>query len=343
MDLSSKKSFTLIIDEFHKMSVINKSIYGEMKKIWDKKNGASRINLILCGPEYSLMQQVYDHFKKPVLGRVINRLSIKEFATGTIKEILKDNYPAYTPEDLLAFYLFTGGVADYVKILVEKQAFTREAILNQLFTKNSFFLEEGKNILIDEFGKDYGNYFSILSLIATYKMSRPEIESILEMNVGGFLDRMEADLNILTKARPFFAKDGSRLVRYSIRDNFLNFWFRYIYKYMNEIKKGNLLYVRNIAEKDYAEYSNSFLEKYFMKKLEESQQYTHIGTYWEPGNTNKIDIIVNNEFDKKVTFIGVEREKNDAGLSQLKEKSEIFRKKYPEYGADYLILGMEDM
>jgi len=38
--------------------------------------------------------------------------------------------------------------------------------------------QDEKEPLIEEFGKEYGTYFSILELIATGKTARSEIESI---------------------------------------------------------------------------------------------------------------------------------------------------------------------
>src|SRR5690606_29741573 len=161
----------------------------------------------------------------------------------TLKEILKDHAPGYTHEDLLAFYLFTGGVAKYVELLVQNRAFTLPAMLEEIIAENSVFLEEGKNVLIDEFGKDYGNYFSILSLIASGKTSRIEIESVLELQTGGFLDRLENDFGLIKKLRPVLAKPGTRTVKYMIEDNFLSFWFRFIYKYRSAVEAGNLDYL----------------------------------------------------------------------------------------------------
>ena len=42
-------------------------------------------------------------------------------------------------------------------------------MLDQIIKADSIFLGEGKAILIEEFGKDYGIYFSILSAIARGK------------------------------------------------------------------------------------------------------------------------------------------------------------------------------
>lgn len=131
---------------------------------------------------------------------------------------------------------------------------TFDSMLDVILAENSLFLDEGKNVLIDEFGKDYGNYFSILSLIASSKTSRVEIESIMEMQVGGFLDRLENEFGLISKVRPIFAKPGSRSVKYHINDNFLAFWFRFIFKYRSAIEIGNLSYLQAQLSDYRAEY-----------------------------------------------------------------------------------------
>ena len=70
--------------------------------------------------------------------------------------------------------------------------------------------------------------------------------AFLEMPVGGYLDKLEKEYNIIKRVRPFGAKEGSRNNKYLIEGNFLNLWFRFIYKYRSAIEIGNLDYVRNI-------------------------------------------------------------------------------------------------
>lgn len=79
-------------------------------------------------------------------------------------------------------------------------------------------------MLIDEFSRDYGNYFSIFSLIASGKTSRVEVESAMEIQTGGFLDRLENEYGLIRKIQPVLAKPNSRTVKYAIEDNFLRFW-----------------------------------------------------------------------------------------------------------------------
>jgi AAA+ ATPase superfamily predicted ATPase len=142
-------------------------------------------------------------------------------------------------------------------------------------------------VLIDEFGKDYGNYFSILTLIASSKTARADMESIMEMNIGGFLDRLENEFHIIEKVRPLLSKPAVRSVKYKINDNFLNFWFRFIYKYRGAVEMRKFEYVKNIIQRDYTTYSGKILERYFIEKLASTENLSGIGSYWENGNQNE--------------------------------------------------------
>jgi hypothetical protein len=343
MELSENRKFTLIIDEFQVFHSVNPSVYSEMQNIWDSCKGKSKLNLILCGSIYSLMKNIFENSREPLFGRATERIHLKQFNVNTLKEILADNYPKYGAEDLLAFYAFTGGVAKYVELLVNKKAFTLAKILDEIFRENSLFIDEGRNVLVEEFGKDYATYFSILSLIASSKTSRSEIESILEVSIGGFLERMENDFNLIRKSRPIFAKPGGRNVKYFIVDNFLNFWFRFIYKYQSAVEIGNFEYLRSIVERDYPTYSGKILERYFTEKLATAQLYSAIGNYWEKGNKNEIDVVAVNEREKTVLFAEVKRKKGNISLPELEKKAKNLQTLLNGYSAEFKGFSMEDM
>ena len=343
MVLSSERSFTLIIDEFQEFASLNKSVFSDMQNIWDTYKDQGHINLVLCGSIYSMMKRIFENSKEPLFGRATSKMIIKPFDIATIKEILTDHNPGYKPDDLLAFYMATGGVAKYIEQLVQFQALTKTRILDAIFKENSYFLNEGKDVLIDEFGKDYGNYFSILSLIASSKTERGEMESILEMPVGGYLDKLEKEYNIIKRVRPFGAKEGSRSNKYLIEDNFLNLWFRFIYKYRSAIEIGNLDHVRNIMERDYDTFSGIILEKYFRAKMIDSMQYSDIQGYWNNKGEDEIDIVAVNEFEKHIVFCEVKRNPKRISLPILEEKSKDIVKKFSKFTVEYKGLSLEDM
>jgi AAA+ ATPase superfamily predicted ATPase len=154
---------------------------------------------------------------------------------------------------------------------------------------------------------------------------------------------LEKDYGLIKRNRPFGAKEGSRFNKYSIEDNFLNFWFRFIYKYRSAIEIGNLDYVRKLVERDYETYSGLILEKYFRAILIEKKQFSNIGSYWDRHGENEIDIVGINEAEKKIVFVEIKRNKNKIKMNLLKEKSNELCKKFPNYETEYIGLSVEDM
>jgi AAA+ ATPase superfamily predicted ATPase len=343
MELSKTRNFTLIIDEFQEFRKINASVFSEMQNVWDSNKNDSKINLVICGSIYSMMKRIFENAKEPLFGRATAKLYIKPFANSVIKQILSDKNKKYTAEDLLAFYVITGGVAKYAEQLIDNNATTKKKIFNHIFSEGSFFLKEGRDVLIDEFGKDYGIYFSILSLIASSKTARGEIESMLGFDIGGYLDKLENEYQIISRKKPFGAKEGSRNNKYFIEDNFLNFWFRFIYKYSSAVEIGNLDYVRTIVEHDYETYSGLLLERYFRQQLIEEKRFSDIGNYWDRKGENEIDIIAVNEMEKRLCCYEVKRNKNKISLLSLESKASGIVKNFPDYTVEYSGLSMEDL
>ncbi len=343
MKLSKKDQFTLAIDEFQEFERVNSSVYSEMQNIWDANKNESKMNLILCGSIYSMMKKIFENNKEPLFGRADKKIYLEPFSVNVLKQILLDNCPEVSAEDILTFYTVTGGIAKYVELLINEKAITKEAIINYIFSENSIFLEEGKNILIEEFGKEYGTYFSILSLLSNSKTSRSEIESILEKDIGGYLDKLENEYSVIKKVKPILAKPSSRVQKYYIDDNFLSFWFRYIYSYSSAIEIKSFDLIKNFVRKDIRTYSGRMLEKYLIEKLALTKAYTQIGSYWETGNQNQIDIVALNEFEKKALIAEVKLNPKKISLSDLKYKAINLTDKLKKYSVEYRGFSIEDL
>lgn len=343
MHHAEKEPFTLVIDEFQEFLNINPSIFSDMQNIWDSKKGGAKINLIICGSIYSMMKRIFEDSREPLFARATGKIHLQPFGTNTIKEILADHKPDLSPFDILAIFTLTGGVAKYLENMVNASAFNLESMLNEIFQSNSIMLEEGKHVIIEEFGRDYSTYFSILSLIASSKTSRPEIESILEMSVGGYLDRLENEFGIIKKIKPILSKPSSRQIKYRIEDNFLNFWFRFIYKYRSIVEIENFDLIRQIVERDFSAFAVQALEKYFFLQLKESKLYSAIGTYWEKGNQNEIDLVAVNEIEKKLLIVEVKLNKEKYNHQKLIEKSAKLLLSFSGYQVEYRCLSLEDL
>lgn len=343
MDYSKTVKFNLIIDEFQEFYTINPSVYSDMQHLWDRNKDESHICLFLCGSIYSLMHRIFEGSHEPLFGRATQRIFLHPFSTATLKEILLDNNPQFRPDDLLALYTFTGGVAKYVELFIDNKAFSRDKMIRLMCRDNSPFLQEGKNILVEEFGKEYTIYFSILSCIANGLTARTAIESYLQREIGGYLTRLENDFNIIKKRIPMFSKVESRNIRYEIEDNFLRFWFRFFYKYVRYIESGALVKLQEIVMRDYPTFSGHALEEYFKAKFRESGDYTALGAYWNRKGEDEIDLIALNEIEKKVVIAEIKRNRQNIKMDVLRQKGMAVQKELKGYSIEYRGLDMEDM
>ncbi len=346
MKLSAVRPITLFIDEFQEFFRVNKSVFSDMQRIWDLYCQDSRINLIVCGSIYSMMTKIFKDKKEPLYNRQSRFMTVRSFRPSVLKEILAEYNPSYTPEDLLALYSFTGGVAKYVQLLVDAGAMTKSAMLDHIIKADSIFLGEGKAVLIEEFGKDYGVYFSILSAIARGKTSRSEIESVVGREIGGYLTKLENDYEVIAKKQPLFEKSSIKNVRYTIEDNFFTFWFRFIYKYSYMLEIENYDSLKTIINRDYETFSGLMLERYFRRVLIERKTFTRIGGWWDRKGENEIDIVAENELDKKATFYEVKRKVGNIDTKVLEQKATAFLRATGEFKGYTIInqgLSMDDM
>jgi len=232
MQLATQRSFNLVIDEFQEFYNVNEAVFSDMQNIWDSYRKRTRMNLIISGSVYSLMQKIFQNSKEPLFGRADNIIKLSAFDIKTLKEIMHDYYPEYINDDLLAFYTFTGGIPKYIELFCDNGKLNVDGMIEFMVRENSSFTEEGKYLLIEEFGKNYATYFSILSAISGGINTQPKIESILgNKSIGGQLKRLIEDYKIIVRQRPVFSKEGTQAVRYEIQDNFIRFWFNYFDKY----------------------------------------------------------------------------------------------------------------
>lgn len=346
LELSVTKSFTLVIDEFQDFFRVNKAVFSEMQDIWDKYEKTCKINLIVCGSIYSLMQKLFKDKKEPLYGRNTAELRLKPFRPSVMKQIMSDAKPGYSSEDLLAMFTFTGGVAKYVNLLVDAKALDKDAMIRYIVSPNSIFLNEGKHNLIEEFGKDYGIYFSILSCISRGKNTRSEIEDVIGKEVGGYLTNLENEYELITKRQPLFEKSTTKNVRYELGDVFYSFWFRFIFKYNYIIEIENYAKLQEIIQRDYNTFSGLMLERWFHRKAIEGGYFTRIGRWWDRKGESEIDMIGEDELEDKAVFYEIKRQKDEISISKLKEKAEIMLKAtgaFKDYEIGYEGLSMDNI
>lgn len=340
---ATKEHYTLIIDEFQEFNNVNPSIFSDVQNLWDQYKDKAKINFISSGSIYSMMMKIFENRKEPLFGRLTSKITLQPFVVSVIKEILNDYNPKYTSEDLLCLYMLTGGVPKYIDLLMEAGAVTKDKILDMATRPDSPFIGEGKELLISEFGKEYGTYFSILQLIASGKTTQSEIDSIIGKNTGAYLVNLEKEYSLITKNKPMFSKPESRKNRWSLNDNYLRFWFRFIFPNQSLIEMGKYELLREYIDKNYEQYSDFILEKYFRAKMAEEERITAIGSYWNNKGENEIDMIALNDLDKTAIVAEVKRNPKKIDMNLLQTKANSIKKELSKYNVELRGLSMDDM
>lgn len=343
MSLSKERHFTLVFDEFQNFKYANESIFSEIQNVWDSVKDSSHIHLILCGSVQTLMAKIFDDKREPLYGRADNRIFLKPFSIEIMTEILRDFNSQFTPDDLLTLYMTTGGVAKYVEQMMSHGAIDKESMIREFLGTASYFIPEGRDMLNDEFGKESNNYFSILSSIANGHNERGEIKSYTNIEPGGYLERLEKSYNLIYRYRPYGSSENSQNVRYGIKDQFLKFWFRFIYKYSSAIEIGNSEYVYSKIIADYDTYSGIVLENFFRQKFSETGMYNVVTNYWEKNGENEIDLIAVDDIEKEMVIAEVKRNPRKISLPELERKSTGIISLKKKYDVRYLALSLDDM
>lgn len=336
-ELLKKKPATIVFDELQNFKYVDAAAFSVIQKYWDTFHNQIKGQIICIGSVLTLMKQIFEGEKEPLFGRATSGLTVQPFNIRVLAEILKDEKKPSLEEDILSHYTIFGGVPKYYNLLERHDLLgaPEETVLRQLiFNEDALLINEGRNILIEEFGKDHLLFFSLLQVIAggETQMSLIASKSGIEItSIGRYLDDLVNYYQIVERHQPLTSK-GEKTGRYFIKDPFLKFWFRYVFKNQSQIEIGNfapllksvVADIRNLKGRAFEEMSREmFIE--LNKKGRLLFNFTKIGGFWNRRGDVEIDIVALNEKSREILFAECKLDpgKINAELIQfLKSKSE---------------------
>lgn len=343
MKTSVDRHFTVFFDEFQNLYKVNPAIFSEIQDLWDCYHRDSHLHLVASGSIQSLMKRIFEDENEPLYGRPTSKFTLLPFRIDVLKQIFQDHCPNYKNEDLLCLYMITGGVAKYVELLMDAQCYTKEKMLNYICRPDSYFLSEGRDLMNQEFGDESNTYFSVLQLIACGMTKRSEIDGAMQKDMGVYLQNLEKNYRIVTRLKPLLSKPNSKTTAYEISDQFLRFWFRFIWPYQSLIERQQMTALRQNMGQGYDQFSGRTLEQYFQTKAIESGQCTIVGNWWDRKGGNEIDMIALNEFNHTGIVAEIKRNPRKINLVELGEKVKVLPSEYGRYQLSLQGLSIEDM
>lgn len=347
-DYKPEEKKVLVIDEFLYLVRTNSAFPSILQNAWDEFLKDSNVMLILSGSLIGMMQKHALSYDSPLYGRRTAQMRLTPLSFTSIYET--QNLPF---EQAVEQFALTGGVPKYLEFFEDGRPL-EEQLKDAVFSKNGFLYEE-PNFLLKSESLTAVNYFSIIKTIADGNHKLGKIASALGQESSSLTPYLStlSDLGFIEKRTPITEKnpEKSRKGLYFIADNFLRFWFCYVYPYKGELELDNMQIVLDEIHKDFKEKFVAFAYEDICKdifaKLCSNNAISfvpsRIGSYWlnDYDGDTEIDVMSVDHQNKQV-FAGeckYHTKPVDASVYfALKEKvdnaAEI-RKSFPKYNIIY--------
>ena len=223
-----EKKKIIVIDEFQYLGNTNQAFPSVFQRIWDEILQDKNIMVILCGSLINMMESQTLNYNSPLYGRRTGQIKLKQISYKYYKNFFDIEL---SERELVEKYAVTGGVPKYIENFKRKKDIYEE-IKENIMNKQSYLYEEPLFLLQNEVS-EIGNYFSIIKSIALGNRKLGNIASNLEINPKNLSKYLQTliNLDILEKEVPITEKnpEKSKKGQYKIKDNFIAFWFQFIY------------------------------------------------------------------------------------------------------------------
>lgn len=347
-DYKPEEKKVLVIDEFPYLVRTNSAFPSILQNAWDEFLKDSNVMLILSGSLIGMMQKHALSYDSPLYGRRTAQMRLMPLPFTSIYET--QNLPF---EQAVEQFALTGGVPKYLEFFEDGRPL-EEQLKDAVFSKNGFLYEE-PNFLLKSESLTAVNYFSIIKTIADGNHKLGKIASALGQESSSLTPYLStlSYLGFIEKRTPITEKnpEKSRKGLYFIADNFLRFWFCYVYPYKGELELDNMQIVLDEIHKDFKEKFVAFAYEDICKdifaKLCSNNAISfvpsRIGSYWLNDYDGDTEInVMSVDHQNKQVFAGeckYHTKPVDAPVYfTLKEKvdnaSEI-RKSFPKYNVIY--------
>jgi AAA+ ATPase superfamily predicted ATPase len=324
--LDDNERFVLAIDEFQNLVKSNKNFSSIFQRIFDTVFRNKNVTIVLCGSLISMMYSETLAYSSPLYGRRTAQIRLKEIDFSFYNEF----YPNLSKINLIEYFSVTGGIPKYIEQFNQNQdLFT--TIKQEILDNNKFLYIEPRFLLREEVS-DVSTYFSILSTIAAGNHKLNTITSRLSVqanNLTPFIKKL-IDLDIIEKEVPVteYNPQKSKKGLYFIKDNFIRFWFNFVFPYQSYLEQNKFEFVERKISSDFIYHiSNVFenLSRNLIYNLELPFPAIKCGRWWN--KNEEIDVVALSNADD-ILFGECKWSNKHVGLSVLKklqEKSKLVK------------------
>jgi uncharacterized protein len=240
-----------------------------------EERDSSQLKLVLCGSYIGQMERLLNG---PLRGRLTG-LSIDplDFPAATV--YLDE---AMTPVDQIERYAVAGGMSLYLDEIGCGKVLSQRICERVLDPRGPLF-NDPREVLEEEL-RSPGIYYSLLEELSTGRKSLGDLGTALGRRTTDLQSYLKSlrDMRIVERHAPVTARDDERNQRWSLADDFMRFWFRFVFPYQEDLKTGlppEVLYRDEIAPQLNDHVSPSF-ERLCRLWVLRTGAATRVGAWW---------------------------------------------------------------
>lgn len=287
IDTEFDKKPIIVMDEFQYIGKSNPAFPSIFQRIWEEILKNKSVMVILCGSLISMMESQTLNYDSPLYGRRTAQIRLKQIPFRYYGQF----FPDRSEKELIEMYSVTGGVPKYIELFSECDdiySAIRQNILN-----TSGYLYDEPHFLLQQEVSEIGSYFSLIKAIAAGNSKLSAIATVLETKTTNLTKYLKTliDLDILEREVPVTEDNPEKSKRglYRIRDNYIKFWFAFVYPNMSFLESGNTEIVMSKIRNGFVSNQIAFVyedicrEKMWRLSAEGvwDFHFSKIGRYWD--------------------------------------------------------------
>lgn len=326
MDTPFDRKPVIVLDEFQYLGKANPAFPSIFQRIWEEILKDREVMVILCGSLISMMESQTLAYNSPLYGRRTAQIRLKQIPFGYYHEF----FPSKNRKELIEMYAVTGGVPKYIELFSESKdiySAIQKCVLNR-----SGYLYDEPHFLLQQEVSEVGSYFSIIKAIAAGNTKLSAIASVLEIKATSLTKYLKTliDLDILEREVPITEEspEKSKKGLYKIKDNYLRFWFAFVYPNMSFIESGQSRIVMSKIRKSLVRNHTAFVYEDVCKERMWDLNgegawpfyFSKLGRYWD--SKNEIDIVALDPDGGNIVFGECKYWQEPVGISVLRDLEE---------------------
>lgn len=323
MDSHFDSKPVIVLDEFQYLGKSNPAFPSVFQRIWEEILKDRQVMVILCGSLISMMQSQTLAYDSPLYGRRTAQIRLKQIPFAYYHQF----FPDKSRKELIEMYAVTGGVPKYIELFSQSKdiySAIEKCVLNR-----SGYLYDEPYFLLQQEVSEVGSYFSIIKAIAAGNTKLSSIAGVLEVKSTSLTKYLKTliDLDILEREVPVTedSPEKSKKGLYKIKDNYLRFWFAFVYPNMSFIESGHGRIVMDKIRKSLVRNHIAFVyEDICRERMWEINAegvwpfyFSKLGRYWD--SKEEIDIAAIDPDGKNLILGECKYWQEPVGVSALRE------------------------